>query len=174
MKDNLINKGKDDNNLQYVDLFSDNQDQTPVTTQQDSSKQHFKFETMGGDASLLHLASQIDRGIKKRLQEKETEESKKWRAFYKILRPLKGFILFSYVLMTMFERPSWCLKLIACSKKATTCESVDQKNLVDFDEWQCNNKAQIFTNSNLPKLPQTFTISYEVFCLCSLLLFQTI
>ena len=45
-------------------------------------KQLFKFETLGGDASLLHLAQQIDRGIQRKLKEKESETAKRMKKAY--------------------------------------------------------------------------------------------
>lgn len=74
----------------------------------------FKFETLGGDASLLHLVSQIDRGIKRLKKEKETENAKWWRMINHKLRILKNLFLLSYICLTVFERPHWCNQIVAC------------------------------------------------------------
>jgi len=81
----------------------------------------------------------------------------------------------SYVVMTVFERPSWCLKLIDCKGQENLCEKgEDIKKLADFDPLKCNNQKETYSNSNLPKLPQAFTLLYELFCLCTLWVFQRI
>jgi len=38
---------------------------------------------------LLHLSAQIDRGIKKKLKEKETPEAQKWRKISTTLHPIR-------------------------------------------------------------------------------------
>jgi len=47
VSEKMINKPVSENETSEHDMFIENQE----------SKQKFKFETMGGDASLLHLAS---------------------------------------------------------------------------------------------------------------------
>lgn len=69
---------------------------------------------MGGDTSMLHLAAQIDRGIQKKVQSLETDTAKKWRKIHLTFRPIKQFVLFSYALLAIIERPSWCIKIDGC------------------------------------------------------------
>lgn len=71
-----------------------------------------KLETMGGDASLLHLASRIDKGIRYKIRELESDRAKKYRKIDKMTRPLRYFMLIAYVLLTQFEIPYWCLKIV--------------------------------------------------------------
>ena len=42
----------------------------------------------------------------------------------------------------------------------------------NWDPTYCNNPAQLFTNSNLQKLPQWASISIELICLLIMYLFQ--
>ena len=72
----------------------------------------FKFETQGGDASLLNLASQIDRGIKTKIKDKNSEAAKKFRKWHLVLRPLKNIALVTYIMITCVETPSWCSERI--------------------------------------------------------------
>ena len=60
----------------------------------------FKIETLGGDASLLHLASQIDRGIQRKMRDKESDQAKKYREWHKRLMPIKYLTFFGYVALT--------------------------------------------------------------------------
>ena len=55
---------------------------------------------MGGDASLLHLISLIDSGIKRRMQFKDGERAEKFRKIYRIVHPFKVFFITIYVLLT--------------------------------------------------------------------------
>jgi len=55
---------------------------------------------MGGDASLLHLASLIDAGIRMKEAEKETPSARKYRKIHKVLKPLRYAMLVVYVLLT--------------------------------------------------------------------------
>jgi len=55
---------------------------------------------MGGDASLLHLASQLDRGIQRKLRKRESEKAKKFRSVHNKFLPLKYTLLVTYGLIT--------------------------------------------------------------------------
>ena len=72
----------------------------------------FKIDTLGGDASLLHLIGQIDRGIKRKLKEKGGARANLYRTWHRVLMPLKYFILLVYILLVLFERPAWCNTMI--------------------------------------------------------------
>ena len=61
-----------------------------------ATQQKFKIET-GGDASLLHLASQINRGINKYLRRKEDETGGKWRKIHANFVFIKHLALATYV-----------------------------------------------------------------------------
>ena len=63
---------------------------------------------------MLHLAAQIDRGIQKKVQSLATPNAKKWRKIHLTFRPIKQFVLFSYALLAIIERPSWCINIIKC------------------------------------------------------------
>ena len=110
---------------------------------------HFKIETLGGDASLLHLASQIDRGIKRKMREKESAKAKNFRIWHKRLNPLKFMTLFIYVTLTQWERPDWCLDIILEKNQ-------DPSKYQNFNEWYCNEQATskikmaIFPKVNTP------------------------
>ena len=66
---------------------------------------------MGGDASLLNLASKIDKGIRMNMREKESPTAQKYRKISKKTRPLRYLMLIAYVLLTQFEKPAWCLDI---------------------------------------------------------------
>ena len=63
---------------------------------------------------MLHLAAQIDRGIQKKVQSLETDTAKKWRKIHLTFRPIKQFVLFSYALLAIVERPAWCINITSC------------------------------------------------------------
>ena len=60
---------------------------------------------------MLHLATQINKGIHKKEQAKEDDNAKKWRKIYSTLSPIKLLVQMAYVLQTQFEQPYWCLKI---------------------------------------------------------------
>jgi len=92
----------------------------------DATRRRFNMETMGGDASLLHLAQQIDAGIRKKMRSIESPRAKRYRQCHNTFYPLKFLMLLGYILLTQFERPKWCLELMK-SKEVQT-----------FDENSCN------------------------------------
>ena len=92
----------------------------------------FKLETMGGDASLLHLASRIDKGIRHKLKENESPRARKYRQIDERSRPLRYLMLFAYVLLTQFEKPAWCL-----NKMKLKYEENDLEHR-DFNDATCN------------------------------------
>ena len=59
-----------------------------------------KFDHLGGDASLLHLASQMDRGIHKKIKEIETPRAANFRKCYLLTSWLRAILLVSYVGLT--------------------------------------------------------------------------
>lgn len=75
-------------------------DQSKLLGDRDTKQPSFKIETLGGDASLLHLASQIDRGIQRKLRDKESDTAKKYREWHRRLMPLKYLTIFGYVTLT--------------------------------------------------------------------------
>lgn len=77
-------------------------------------KENFRLDTLAGDASLLHLASEIDRGIKKLEKLKLSANARKWKKRNQIWKHLKHVFLFVYIALTAFERPSWCNKINNC------------------------------------------------------------
>ena len=68
-----------------------------------NAHKNFEFDTNGGDASMLHLISQIDRGIKNKRRELDTEEAKNWRYIWKYSANLRRVALWVYLLITVFE-----------------------------------------------------------------------
>ena len=160
------------------DLYEFDESQKSIKSFRDQSMksvhlnhvQHqFKINTLSGDASLLQLASQIDRGIRRKLKEKESPRAKKFRKIHGHLLPLKYIILFSYVGLTQFERPDWCRDNVYYQKYGTEAQKEQYKN---WDATTCNDPpANNYTNSNLPKLHQLTTAIFEIFCLISLLSF---
>ena len=78
--------------------------------------------------------------------------------------PFKYLTIFGYVTLTQFERPDWCLDILLLKDQGDS-------DYADFDEWQCNNSENIYTNMMLPKLPQWITVIIEITCLIILLAF---
>ena len=72
---------------------------------------------MGGDASILHLISQMDSGISRQIRLKTGERADFFRKIFSCLRPLKYLLLFVYIMMTQFEYPAFCLDIINQKEK---------------------------------------------------------
>ena len=68
----------------------------------------FQYDTE--DAGLIYLANRIDDGIKARIDFNDSPGAKTIRKWYNRLYPLQILILCTYVAMTAFETPSWCLE----------------------------------------------------------------
>ena len=68
----------------------------------------FQYDTE--DAGLIYLANKIDDGIKARIDFNDSPGAKKIRKWYNRLYPLQILILCTYIIMTLFETPSWCLE----------------------------------------------------------------
>ena len=75
-------------------------------------KKDFDLDTMGGDASLLHLISLIDAGISRRIRQKPGDRAAMYRQMYRICEPLKFVLIIIYILMSQFEKPAFCLDII--------------------------------------------------------------
>jgi hypothetical protein len=135
----------------------------------DDNDQKFKFETLGGDASLLHLASQIDRGIKKKMKEKESPEARNWRKCHSRLFPLRSLALFTYIFQTQFEQPSWCITNEHLSLHGNAEEKAMYK---DWDPTNCQNPEMTYTNSRMPKMRPWASHLLEIACLLILIAFQ--
>ena len=114
----------------------------------------FKLETMGGDASLLNLAANIDRGIRTKLREKESPRAQFYRKLSKMTKPLRYFMLIAYVLLTQFEKPSWCLDI----KYQMRYGNVKQmEKYQDFDSEKCDDAAGNYTSFGLPKVSEVWS-----------------
>ena len=68
-----------------------------------------KLDTMGGDASLLHLISIIDAGIKRRMQYKTGPRANYFRKVYYWVSPIWALALLIYILVQCLEYPSFCI-----------------------------------------------------------------
>jgi hypothetical protein len=115
------------------------------------------------------LASQIDRGIKRKLKEKESPRAKQFRKIHSTLKPFKYLVLFCYVfLLTQFERPDWCNDIVWKKYNGTVDEKETYK---EWDDVTCNDREGYYTNSDLPKLEPVITWCLEIFCLFTLITF---
>ena len=101
------------------------------------NKDEFEMETLGGDASLLHLAQQIDAGIRKKMRSIESDRAKKLRLWHHRLLPFKFICLFGYILLSQFEKPRWCLKIIRKINE-------DPEYYPDFDKTTCNDSKESY------------------------------
>ena len=98
-------------------------------------QKELQFDTLGGDASLLHLIQLIDLGIRKRNQFKEGKRAVRFKLIFKFLEPLKYVAVLIYVLITQFERPSWCLQ-----------KSIDMAGDSRWNPHDCNDISLSYTN----------------------------
>ena len=60
---------------------------------------------------MLHLVSQIDRGIKNKNREKKGPEAEYYRKIWKKYNVLRMITVWTYLLITLFEQPPWCITL---------------------------------------------------------------
>lgn len=129
---------------------------------QEERKKEFSLDTMGGDASLLHLISLIDRGISNRNRFKGGESAKMYHKIYKWCEPFKFILIGLYILLTQFEQPAFCLQKIHDNEK-------------DFDGSICNNASDKYTNwAGIPKFSPSVTRPVEISCLLILLVIQAL
>ena len=97
-EDKLITKEKQEEGMPAeFQGTEDNSKSEDGGTDMGQDKQKFKFETLGGDASLLHLAQQIDRGIKRKRNQIEDEDAKWWRKIHNTFFPLRSLSLIIYI-----------------------------------------------------------------------------
>lgn len=71
------------------------------------------------------------------MREKESPNAKAYRIWHKRLNPLKYMTLFTYVFLTQFERPDWCLDIILNKNGDNPDEKYEY-----FDEWYCNDSDE--------------------------------
>ena len=65
--------------------------------------------------------------------------------------PLKYITLTVYCLLTQFERPDWCLDIIYEKEQGNIAYA-------DWNDQQCNDPDENYTNWNLPKFRPSITI----------------
>ena len=107
-----------------------------------------------GDINTGYLVMRIDKGIRHKIRLIDDERGRKWRRIYMKIKWVKGVGVGILVLLTFFERPSWCLT---------------NPNITDY--WYCNDASGGYPNSDIPKLPQGATIIIELVTLYTLLAF---
>ena len=96
------------------------------------------------------------------IQKEDPEEQAALDAFksvYKKLKPLNWIVLAIYILIPIFEKPSWCV----------LNPEIDTSTTQGY--WYCNDADGMITNSGIPKLPPQITESIELFCLVTMLSF---
>ena len=134
------------------------------------NEKDFNLDTMGGDASLLHLISLIDAGISRRIRQKQGARADFFHKIYKYCEPVKFIIVGVYIMMTQFEQPAFCLDII--KKKAA---DPNNSGYADFDERICNDSELNYTCWDiLPKFTPAITRPIEIGCLILLLVIQLI
>ena len=82
---------------------------------------------------------------------------------------MKYTLLISYALITQFERPDWCMKILVKKVDGTPAE---QEEYINFDPDYCDNNENVYTSSGMIKLNPLITIPFEMCCLLLLLFFQ--
>lgn len=85
------------------------------------------------------------------------------------LSPLRACALITYIILTQFEQPAWCLEIIWQKNNGTPAQKAEFK---DWDETYCNDPENTYTNSNWPKLDPIYTHIIEITCLMTMLAFQ--
>jgi methionyl-tRNA synthetase len=86
---------------------------------------------------------------------KLSERAKKFRKISNMLQPVKYFATVLYAILPQFMRPIWC-------------QILADENKDNFDPTYCNDEANTFTNSNLPKYDRVVTIPIHVVLLLTL------
>lgn len=120
------------------------------------------FETLGGDASLLHLYEEIDRGIKHLSSQIEDKNAQWWKKIYTFLLPLNSLSVICYIIHTLFERPHWCIQIY---KNRSNWTFQEEQLLRTWNMYTCNNDDSLYTNSNLPKIDPIYSQLIEITCL---------
>lgn len=98
----------------------------------------------------------------KLIQKDDPDEQEKLDAFkksYKKIKPLNWVVITIYILIPLFEKPSWCV----------LNPNIDVNTTEGY--WFCDDPTGMITNSGLPKLPPQLTESIELICLLSMLAF---
>ena len=112
----------------------------------------FELNTDGNDAYVLNLAYDIDRGIKRKTREIDTEEGRINKRLYEVLTPVKIVVTLLYAYLSQAERPNWCLKYreikAGLSMASITYTKLDVKLAQTFDQSTCDNADRVFTNWN--------------------------
>ena len=86
------------------------------------------------------------------IQKEDPEEQAALDAFksvYKKLKPLNWIVLAIYILIPIFEKPSWCV----------LNPEIDTSTTQGY--WYCNDADGMITNSGIPKLPPQITESID-------------
>ena len=89
-----------------IDKFFNNND-----TVSEFSAKEFKYESLGGDASLLYLTNMIDRGIIRKTEQDLGLRGHKWKKWVTFFKPLRHLAMIVYLANTIIERPAWCIEL---------------------------------------------------------------
>ena len=120
------------------------------------------------DASMRSIVTRVDETIMERTSFKRNPTAKKFYSCFSCVQPLYYLAVAVYILITQFERPSWCVEIVNMQQHGTDAQKEKYK---DFDGWQCRDKYDTIANFDIINLPQVVTLPLEGALLLLLLYF---